>query len=67
MDGRKFEGRVDEPKGDPGNTLSTAELQTKALGLASFSKAATAEEMKAWIPLFANLANAPRAPRFFGP
>jgi 2-methylcitrate dehydratase PrpD len=67
MDGRRFEGRVDEPKGDPGNTLSTAELQTKALGLARFSKAATADEMKAWIPLFANLSNAPRAPRFFGP
>jgi 2-methylcitrate dehydratase PrpD len=66
VDGRRFEGRVDEPKGDPGNTLSAVELQTKALGLAKFSGAASAEEMRAWLPLFADLAKAPRAPRFFG-
>ncbi len=66
VDGRWFEGRVDEPKGDPGNTLSGAELEAKALGLASFSKAATAEEMQGWLPLFANLTEASTAPRFFG-
>jgi 2-methylcitrate dehydratase PrpD len=46
-DGRELQGRVDEPKGDPGNTLSRAELETKAIALAEFSGAATASEMRA--------------------
>jgi 2-methylcitrate dehydratase PrpD len=46
-DGRQFHGRVDEPKGDPGNTLTRAELEQKALRLADFSGAATAAEMHA--------------------
>ncbi|SFE79002.1 MmgE/PrpD family protein [Paracidovorax wautersii] len=33
-DGRMLHGRVDEPKGDPGNTLSRAEITAKALRLA---------------------------------
>lgn len=45
-DGRKLAGRIDEPKGDPGNTLSRTELQQKALQLASFSGAATPEEIR---------------------
>jgi 2-methylcitrate dehydratase PrpD len=44
-DGRTLHGRVDEPKGDPGNTLTRSELEQKALRLAEFSGAATAEEM----------------------
>lgn len=44
-DGRELHGRVDEPKGDPGNTLSREELEQKALRLADFSGGATAEEM----------------------
>ena len=35
-DGRSFEGRVDEPKGDPGNTLSRDEINAKAKRLASY-------------------------------
>lgn len=46
-DGRVLEGRVDEPKGDPGNTLSRDELESKALRLAEFSSAATESEMRA--------------------
>jgi 2-methylcitrate dehydratase PrpD len=46
-DGRTLHGRVDEPKGDPGNTLSRAELQDKAIRLAAFSGAASAAEMNA--------------------
>ena len=46
-DGRTLHGRVDEPKGDPGNTLCRAELQDKAVRLAAFSGAATAAEMNA--------------------
>jgi 2-methylcitrate dehydratase PrpD len=44
-DGRTLHGRVDEPKGDPGNTLTRGELEQKALRLAEFSGAATPEEM----------------------
>ena len=45
-DGRTLAGRVDEPKGDPGNTLSREELEQKALRLAAFSGAATEPEMR---------------------
>ena len=45
-DGRTLECRVETPKGDPGNTLSRAELEDKALRLAGYSGAATADEMK---------------------
>lgn len=45
-DGRTLECRVETPKGDPGNTLSRAELEDKALRLAGHSGAATAAEMK---------------------
>ena len=53
-DGRVLHGRVDEPKGDPGNTLSRSELEQKALALADFGGAASAAEMQA---LFATLWN----------
>jgi 2-methylcitrate dehydratase PrpD len=46
-DGRTLTGRVDEPKGDPGNTLSRRELEDKALRLAEFSGAANPDEMRA--------------------
>jgi 2-methylcitrate dehydratase PrpD len=46
-DGRELAARVDEPKGDPGNTLSRAELEEKAVRLARFTEAATAAEMHA--------------------
>ena len=45
-DGRSFEARVDEPKGDPGNTLSRPELENKALRLAKFGNAASEAEMR---------------------
>ncbi|WP_353235335.1 MmgE/PrpD family protein [Diaphorobacter ruginosibacter] len=35
-DGRTLHGRVDEPKGDPGNTLSRQEITDKALRLAAY-------------------------------
>jgi 2-methylcitrate dehydratase PrpD len=47
VDGQRFEGRVDEPKGDPGNTLSREELEQKALRLVAFSGAASENEMRA--------------------
>ena len=45
-DGRVLHGRVDEPKGDPGNTLSRQEITDKALRLAAFSGGATPEAMR---------------------
>ena len=65
VDGRHLEGRVDEPRGDPGNTLSRAEIEAKARGLAAFSQAATPEEMERWFPVFSGLEQAGAAPRFF--
>ncbi|WP_175991716.1 MmgE/PrpD family protein [Burkholderia stagnalis] len=44
-DGRVLAGRVDEPKGDPGNTLSRDEIADKVRRLAAFSGAATADEV----------------------
>jgi len=49
-DGRVLHGRVDEPKGDPGNTLSRPEIEEKAIRLALFSGAATEVEMKNLLP-----------------
>lgn len=34
--GEKFTSRVDAPKGDPGNTLSRAEIEAKAFSLAAY-------------------------------
>jgi 2-methylcitrate dehydratase PrpD len=45
QNGQVFEGRVDEPKGDPGNTLSRTEITDKAMRLAAFSGGATPAEM----------------------
>ena len=44
-DGRSLQGRVDEPKGDPGNTLTRAEITAKAKRLAAYSGAANEAEM----------------------
>ncbi|GAB7550441.1 MmgE/PrpD family protein [Cupriavidus sp. 8B] len=45
-DGRTLAGRVDVPKGDPGNTLSRAELEAKALQLGAFRHGASEAEMR---------------------
>jgi 2-methylcitrate dehydratase PrpD len=63
-DGRSLHGRVDEPKGDPRNTLSRAELEDKAYRLAEFGGVATREEMAAAIAGIWRLAEATRAPTF---
>jgi 2-methylcitrate dehydratase PrpD len=48
-DGRTVSARVDVPKGDPGNGLTRAELEEKALRLARFRGAATEAEARAAI------------------
>jgi 2-methylcitrate dehydratase PrpD len=60
IDGRVLTGRVDEPKGDPGNTLSRAELAEKAQRLAAFSGAATPDEVSALCAELFAIAAAPR-------
>jgi len=46
LDGRQFEGRVDQPKGDPGNTLSRAEIEEKVIRLACYRAGANEAEMR---------------------
>ena len=45
--GQVLHGRVDEPKGDPGNTLTRTEIEDKAARLAAFSGAASQAEVRA--------------------
>jgi 2-methylcitrate dehydratase PrpD len=56
-DGRKLDARVDEPKGDPGNTLSREELEAKALRLAEFADAASVGAMRASFARIWDMAN----------
>ncbi|MFC7513536.1 MmgE/PrpD family protein [Herbaspirillum sp. GCM10030257] len=64
-DGRTLNGRVDEPKGDPGNTLSREELEQKALRLADFGGAASEVEMRTAFSRIWNLARTERVGRCF--
>ena len=48
-DGRVLHGRVDEPKGDPGNTLNRPELEDKALRLGVYAGAADETEIRSLI------------------
>ncbi|CAB3640310.1 MULTISPECIES: MmgE/PrpD family protein [Achromobacter] len=57
-DGRKLHGRVDEPKGDPGNTLSRAEIEDKTLSLGRYADAATEQELRGLIAAIWNLEKA---------
>ena len=66
IDGRRLEGRVDEPKGDPGNTLTAAELEDKAIRLARYRDGASEAEMRRAIAAIRALASAPRVGRFLG-
>ena len=59
-DGRVLQGRVDEPKGDPGNTLSRDEITAKALRLAAFSGGATPAEMQAAVDALWRISGAAR-------
>ncbi|MBD9597295.1 MmgE/PrpD family protein [Ensifer sp. ENS05] len=49
-DGRIIEERVDEPKGDPGNTLSRLEIEEKVHALAAFGGAMSHAQMAALLP-----------------
>lgn len=49
VDGRRLQGAIDEPKGDPGNTLSRPELEEKFRHLAAFSKVLDERQASAMI------------------
>jgi 2-methylcitrate dehydratase PrpD len=66
-DGRVLEGRVDEPKGDPGNTLDRDEITAKALRLAAFGGGAGAAEMRAAIDALWRVAGAERVGPLLAP
>jgi 2-methylcitrate dehydratase PrpD len=66
-DGRVLHGRVDEPKGDPGNTLSRAELEDKAIRLARYREGASQAEMQQLIATVWSLADAPAIGRLLAP
>ncbi|CAB3867717.1 MmgE/PrpD family [Achromobacter sp. 2789STDY5608615] len=57
-DGRVLHGRVDEPKGDPGNTLSRAEIEAKTLSLGRYADAASETELRGLIGAIWNLERA---------
>lgn len=59
-DGRTLHGRVDEPKGDPGNTLSREEITAKALQLAAYSGGAPAVSMQQAVQALWQVAGWPR-------
>jgi 2-methylcitrate dehydratase PrpD len=63
-DGRALVARVDEPKGDPGNTLTRPELEAKALRLAVYRGAASMDEMRRVIERVWALADVPRVEPF---
>jgi 2-methylcitrate dehydratase PrpD len=62
-DGRVLQGRVDEPKGDPGNTLSRDEITAKALRLAAHSGGAMPDEMAAVVLQLWQVMQWPTVPR----
>ena len=63
-DGRALSARVDEPKGDPGNTLDRTELVDKALRLAAYRQGATEAEMRGVVDRVWALAGAASVPHF---
>lgn len=66
-DGRTLHGRVDEPKGDPGNTLSRAEITAKALQLAAFGGGASEAAMQAALERLWRVAQLPRVGALLAP
>ena len=65
-DGREMHGRVDEPKGDPGNSLDRDELLAKALRLARYSGGASEAEMRVALLRLWSMAETPRVGRLLG-
>ncbi|MDE2157654.1 MAG: MmgE/PrpD family protein [Burkholderiales bacterium] len=58
--GRRLAARVDEPRGDPGNTLTRTEIEDKAMRLAAYRGGAGESEMRELIARVWAIADAPR-------
>ncbi|MGP2494183.1 MmgE/PrpD family protein [Mesorhizobium sp. PUT5] len=56
--GERLSGRVNEPKGDPGNTLSRDEIDAKARRLALYGKTVGPAELDALLPRLWSIASA---------
>ncbi|MEI6469963.1 MAG: MmgE/PrpD family protein, partial [Betaproteobacteria bacterium] len=63
--GKEFHGQLDEPKGDPGNTLTRSEIESKAIRLALFSQGASESEMQSIIAQLWQIAHAPQVSYLF--
>ena len=63
--GIEFHGQLDEPKGDPGNTLTRSEIESKAIRLALFSQGASESEMRSIIAQLWQIAHAPQVGYLF--
>ena len=59
-DGRTFAARIDEPKGDPGNPLTRAEIEDKAERLAAYRDGASHAEITRAIARIRGLRQTPR-------
>ncbi len=66
-DGRTYQAKVLEPKGDPGNTLSRTEIETKVHTLAAFAHAATPTEVSQVIQTIWHLSECSQFNGFFAP
>ncbi|EER58054.1 MmgE/PrpD family protein, partial [Acidovorax delafieldii 2AN] len=62
-DGRTLHGRVDEPKGDPGNTLSREEITAKALRLAAYGSDVPAAQVDSAVARLWHIAQWPQVVR----
>ena len=62
-DGRVLHGRVDDPKGDPGNTLSREEITAKALRLAAYGSQVPADTVRAAVDKLWQVASWPKVER----
>lgn len=58
-DGRRFDARVDAPKGDPDNPLTRTEVEDKAIRLAGFRDGAGPDDMRRLIARIWSLDEAP--------
>lgn len=67
QDGRTLAARAEEPRGDPGNTLSRSEIEEKAVRLAEWSGAASAVEIHQLAQHVYALADAPRIGKLLTP
>ena len=62
----RFDARIDEPKGDPGNTLDRTELEDKAQRLAAYRDGASRAEMARAIESIRALRTTARVGRLLG-